>query len=66
MGEVLWGTETIGKYGKMTRIPEYMLVHGRNARLLMKRNAGEFSPQRTLGHMQSDIMNNQKRYLGHV
>ena len=61
--EVLWGDEPLPKFGSTVDVPESLLLHGRNARVVIARIAGEWTPGRTLAAMQQDVLKHQKDIL---
>ena len=50
-------------FGMTVAVPDSLLSHGRNARLVMSKIAGDWGPGRTLAVMQRDITSHQKDIL---
>ena len=61
--KVLWENRPLQHFGMTVQVPEFLLTHGRNARLVMSKIAGEWGPGRTLATMQRDVSAHQKDIL---
>ncbi len=61
--KVLWESRPLQHFGMTVAVPDSLLSHGRNARLVVSKLAGDWGHGRTLAVMQCDITSHQKDIL---